>query len=174
MRGCRAGLPSSRQQQSREGVAAGYVGQGRQGRQSRDTTPRRRGGEWRQTGLRDVRGRVFFCSLLLELWNLWSFAWPPLMSPGSETAASSTESDVRRTGRCSGAVVGRVDTREYAGEDGRGPLCPRSAPVCPGLIQSCPLQVHLVRLMEGAVGFENIGTPVPPQRSLSPAIALTN
>jgi hypothetical protein len=28
-------------------------------------------------------------------------------------------------------------------------------------------QVHLVRLMEGALAFENIGTPVPPQRSSS-------
>ena len=58
VRGCRAGLSSSRQ-----------TVEGGRGRQRR---------EWRETGLRDVRGCVFSSSFLLELWNLWSFTpgWP--------------------------------------------------------------------------------------------------
>jgi hypothetical protein len=125
VRGCRAGLSSSRQTDSR-----GRAGQRR---------------EWRETGLRDVRGCVLVSSFLLETLELVE------LHPQTRTAC--------RTRRCSGAVVGRVDTREYAGEDD---LCPSRAPF---VLLTRGLQVHLVRLMEDAMSFENIGTPVPPQRS---------
>ncbi len=154
MRGSRAGLPLSRWS-SRDGVGVGCLGQGRQA--GRDTTP-----GWGMALKRNCVMSVGGCSFVLFFWKPGTCgASPPAGQENHETGTAC------RTRRCSGAVVGRVDTREYAGEDGKRVAVP---PVCASLRQSAPLQevqVHLVRLMEGAVGFENIGTPVPPQRSLS-------